>query len=182
MPTHLQVPAIGVNAVVESYTIAQAQAGVDGVTGKPCYVDGFITCIDPPSKDIVSMQVGGVGGVVNGAMPATHAAGTVYLYGHAVTYGKGVFQDLSTLTAGEQATITTEAGTLQYVVQQVVRIPKRQFRCPDATHPADQFTPIICDQVSGRLLLVSCDHQAGAQLVNGGYATDNTVAILQLVN
>ena len=184
-PKTLVVSSIGVDAGVEPYTLAQAETGYNGFTGTGCYdpTTNTITCISPPNDHIVSWQrpIAGINGIGLGASPGTDATGTVYLYGHSTAgTSDGVFQNLSKLRPGELATISTEHGTLDYAVQRVVHLPKQDYYCPDATHAANAYTSLLCTQVPGRLLLISCDHDPGARLVNGGYAVTNTVAVLFL--
>lgn len=168
-PLRLTVPAAGIDAAVTPYTAEEAARGVDGITGKPCLADGTIVCIDPLSADEVSWQVGGVAGVAFGSQPGDNTTGTVYLYGHTVAGGGGVFARIATLHNGDQATVVTANGTLSYRVQRIVDASKAEFAS----------TPEAVDQVPGRLLLISCDHGPGATLVNGGYSTRNVVVVLQ---
>jgi hypothetical protein len=171
-PTRLEVAAIGVDAAVVPYTADEARAGHDGLTGEPCYQDGVIVCVDPPSITQVYWQRGGLDGVVNGDMPGTESRGTVYLYGHAGGAGAGaVFDLLPDLAVGESALVTTANGVVTYRVEEVFAVPKDQF----------STDPRVTGQVPGRLLLVSCDHSPGAG-TSGGYAVDNVVAVLQVVS
>jgi hypothetical protein len=186
-PYAIAIPGIGVEATVQPYTLAQAKTGYDGFTGTGCYdaASNTITCVSPPDDRIVSWQtpIPGVNGIGVGAAPGTDATGTVYLYGHSIDAtgdAVGVFQNLSRLQAGNEVVLSTVNGRLTYAVQQVVHLPKQDYYCPDSTHPANTYTAMLCDQVSGRLLLVSCDHDPGAETVNGGYAVSNTVVKLQL--
>ncbi|MDR0592109.1 MAG: hypothetical protein LBG60_02385, partial [Bifidobacteriaceae bacterium] len=82
-PRRLRIEALGIDAPVLAYTAEHAKAGRDGLTGQDCYLDGVITCVDPPTPDGVYWQVGGIAGVTYGDMPGAESAGTVYLYGHA---------------------------------------------------------------------------------------------------
>jgi LPXTG-site transpeptidase (sortase) family protein len=169
-PTHLTVSAIGIDAEILPYTVDDARRGMDGLTGEPCYVDGVITCVDPPSMRLVYWQVGGQAGVEYGDMPGADSRGTVYLHGHAGDPAEQpVFNNLPSLKAGDTAEVSTAYGVFTYVVQQVRNIPKSDY-------PND---PQMLEQVPGRLLLVTCFHGEGATTV-GGYSTDNTVAILRL--
>lgn len=169
-PTKVTIAALGIEAPVSPYTAAEAARGADGVTGKPCLVNGVITCVDPASVLNVSWQIGGVAGVAFGSAPGTVSTGTVYLYGHAATGAKAVFNDLGKLKPGDPATVTTASGKLTYRVQRTVDTAKSAF----------VSTPEAIDQVPGRLLLISCDHRPGAKLVNGGYSTGNLIVVLQL--
>jgi LPXTG-site transpeptidase (sortase) family protein len=169
-PTHLSVPVLGIDTAVLPYTVREAAHGSDGVTGKACLIDGVIRCVDPQSLSDVSWQIGGIGGVAFGSEPGTDAAGTVYIYGHAATGAKAVFNELGNLKSGDTATVTTANGLLTYQVQRSVDTAKSAF----------VSTPEAVDQVSGRLLLISCDHRRGVKLVNGGYSTGNIIVVLQL--
>jgi LPXTG-site transpeptidase (sortase) family protein len=168
----LTVPAAGIDAAVTPYTAEEAAHGVDGVTGRHCLADGTIVCIDPLSPDEVSWQVGGLAGVAFGSQPGDTTTGTVYLYGHTVARGGGVFARVGALHTGDQATVVTVNGTLVYRVQRIVDTSKADFAS----------TPEAVDQVPGRLLLISCDHGPDANLVNGGYSTRNVVVVLQRDN
>lgn len=169
-PLRLTAPAIALDAKVTPYTVAEAANGADGVTGKPCLVDGVITCVDPASARSAVWQVGGVAGVAFGSEPGTDSTGTVYVYGHAASGVGAVFNGIEKLKPGDDVTMTTANGKLTYRVQRTVITIKSAFAS----------TPEAVDQVPGRLLLISCDHGPGARLVNGGYSTGNIVVVLQL--
>jgi len=169
-PTRLTIPSIGVDAPVSLYTVAQAEAGSDGVTGRSCIDGGVITCIDPPDGTTVSWQKAAVGGIAFGAEPGTDSDGTVYLFGHSSAAPGTVFDSLYKLKTGASALVTTSAGVLTYDVERVVKPEKGDYTS----------TPEAIDQVPGRLLLISCYHGPGAKTVNGGYSTQNVVAVLQL--
>lgn len=169
-PTRLTIPSIGVDAPVSLYTVEQAQAGSDGVTGRSCINDGVITCIDPPDGHGISWQKAAVGGVAFGAEPGSDSDGTVYLFGHSSTAPDTVFNSLYKLEAGDSALVSTSAGVLTYDVERIVKPEKGDYTT----------TPEAIDQVPGRLLLISCYHGPGAKTVNGGYSTQNVVAVLQL--
>ncbi|SEB92905.1 LPXTG-site transpeptidase (sortase) family protein [Paramicrobacterium humi] len=169
-PTRLTIPSIGVDAPVSLYTVAQAEAGSDGVTGRSCIDDGVITCIDPPDGTSVSWQKAAVGGIAFGAEPGTETDGTVYLFGHSSSVPGTVFNSLYKLKSGDSALVTTSAGVLTYDVERIVKPEKGDYTS----------TPEAIDQVPGRLLLISCYHGPGAKTVNGGYSTQNVVAVLQL--
>jgi LPXTG-site transpeptidase (sortase) family protein len=169
-PTHLSIAVIGVDADVVPYTAADAKQGWDGLTGRPCYEDGVITCVDPPSMELVYWQVGGLDGVFYGDMPGRDSLGTVYLHGHAGDPAKRpVFNNLPDLKPGDTAEVSTAYGVFTYTVEKVRNIPKGDY-------PND---PEMLEQAPGRLALVTCFHGEGATTV-GGFATDNTVAILRL--
>lgn len=168
-PLRLSIAALGLDTAVSPYTVEEAGRGVDGLTGAPCLVEGVITCVDPASADSVVWQVGGTAGVAFGSEPGTDSAGTVYLYGHAGAGTRAVFDDIGRLKPGDDAVITTANGKLTYRVQRTVSTAKSAFA----------LSPEAVDQVPGRLLLISCDHSAGATLSKGGYSTGNVVVVLQ---
>lgn len=168
-PLRLSVTALGIDAEVSPYTVAEAARGTDGLTGARCLADGVITCVDPASPGSVVWQVGGTAGVAFGSEPGTDSAGTVYLYGHAGAGTAAVFDDIERLKPGDEAVVTTANGKLTYRVQRTIITAKSAFAS----------IPEAIDQVPGRLLLISCDHSAGATLSNGGYSTGNLVVVLQ---
>lgn len=169
-PLRLQIPIIGVDARTEAYTADDASKGVNGTTGTSCLKAGVIVCVDPPRADIVSWQVGGVAGVSYGAEPGTDSTENGYYFGHTFSGGSAVFNNLSQLKPGDEAFITTSNGVLRYVVQQLLDPAKDKY--------ANE--PLVRNQVAGRIILATCDHRPGAKTVNGGYATNNIVVILQL--
>lgn len=168
-PLRLSVPALRIDSEVSPYTVAEAARGVDGLTGAPCLAGGVIRCVDPASPSSVVWQVGGTAGVAFGSEAGTDSEGTVYLYGHAGAGNDAVFSDIGQLKPGDEAAVTTANGKLTYRVQRTVSTAKSAFAS----------TPEAVDQVPGRLLLISCDHSAGATLSHGGYSTDNVVVVLQ---
>jgi LPXTG-site transpeptidase (sortase) family protein len=172
LPTHLTIGAIGVDTDILPYTVEDAKTGSDLRSGQPCYQDGTIVCIDPPSPDLVYWQVGGEAGVNWGDMPGADSNGTVYLHGHSGDpSNKLVFNDLPNLQPGDTAEISTEYGVFVYTVESVRNIPKDDY-------PYDEE---VLAQVPGRLLLVTCFHGAGADLINGS-SNDNTVVTLQMTD
>jgi LPXTG-site transpeptidase (sortase) family protein len=169
-PTHLAIEAIDVDTDILPYTVEDAKQGSDARNGEPCFADGIIVCVDPPSMDLVYWQVGGQAGVEFGDMPGADARGTVYLHGHAGDQADPpVFSDLPDLKPGDTAEVSTEYGVFVYTVESVRNIPKDDY-------PWDEE---VLKQVPGRLLLVTCFHGEDATMVNGS-ATDNTVVTLQL--
>jgi len=169
-PTRLAIPALGIDAAVAAYTEAEAAASVDGATGAPCLIDGVIRCVNPASANEIAWQKAGVGGIELGATPGSQATGTVYLYGHAAEGGTAVFDNLNALEVGDKAVLTTETGRLKFEVTQVLSVAKADF----------VWLPDVVSQIPGRLLLISCDHTASSEFVNGGYSTRNVVVVLEL--
>jgi LPXTG-site transpeptidase (sortase) family protein len=169
-PTHLRIEAIDVDANIVPYTVEDAKQGSDGLTGQPCYEDGVITCVDPPSLQLVYWQVGGRAGVEYGDMPGGDSRGTVYLHGHAGDPAQEpVFNNLPNLQIGDTAEVSTEYGVFTYTVETVRNIPKDDY----------PWDPEALKQVPGRLLLVTCFHGQDAT-TEGGFSTDNTVVTLRL--
>jgi hypothetical protein len=167
-PVNLSIPAIGVNAPIVEFTVADAMTGTDPF-GNSCYQDGTITCINPPRMDLVYQQIGGQDGVLYGDDPGMTSQGMVYLFGHAgARSGAAVFDNLAQLQPGDTAEVTTTNGILTYVVAEVLNIPKEEYATTDK----------VLNQVPGRLLLVSCDQNGPAYA--SGYAYNNVIAILDV--
>ncbi|WP_162616456.1 class F sortase [Xylanimonas allomyrinae] len=166
----LTISSLGIDAPLHAYTAEEAAQGYDEVAGTPCLVDGRIVCIDPVDLADVVWQQGASDGVLYGAAPSAQAQQNVYLFGHADATGTAIFSRIGELAAGDTIEITTSAGPLTYDVHEVITVGK------------DGYTslPKAVEQVPGRLLLVTCDHRAGAALTGAGYAEDNIVVLAQL--
>lgn len=98
VPTHLAVPALGIDADVEEYTDAQVAAA-----------GGWV---NPAHRDVVAWWSGG-------GTPGKPADNTVYLYGH-VSSKPAVFNALADVTVGDTIDVTTSAGTLTYRVTDIL--------------------------------------------------------------
>ncbi|QAY63884.1 class F sortase [Xylanimonas allomyrinae] len=170
-PTHVSVPVLGLDAVVQPYTVADAEQGRNALTGTGCYADGRITCIDPPTMGDVYWMQGGVGGVAFGDAPGTQSQANVYLFGHATDDGSGIFTRLYELQAGASVEVSNPHGRLTYEVDQVVTVDKGDYTS----------LPLAVDQEPGKLLLVTCNHAPGAAARNGS-ATENVVVAAHLVS
>jgi len=168
-PTHVAIPAIGVDADVKEFTLEDAAGSSSRRTGTSCLVDGLIICINPPLFDLAYWMRAGAGGIAYGDMPGTEAQGNVYLIAHASHQVEAVFTDLYQLAVGDEIAVTNENGELTYQVQEVVQVGK------------DSFTtmPQALEQVPGRLLLVTCYYGPSAEF-QGGSAAANVVVVAQL--
>lgn len=102
------------------------------------------------------------------AKPGTDSDGTVFIIGHAVAGGQGVFKNLQDLAVDSDVIVTTPAGTLTYRVERTVVYAK---------FGEIQDSPEVMEKVPGRLVLVTC------LLGPEGEATDeNFVAQAKLVS
>jgi sortase (surface protein transpeptidase) len=100
------------------------------------------------------------------AKPGTDSDGTVFIIGHAVAGGYGVFKKLQNLAVGTAVVITTPTGMLTYRIEHTVIYAK---------FGEIQDSPEVMERVPGRLVLVTC------LLGPGGAATDeNFVAQAKL--
>jgi len=170
VPTRVVISTLGVDAAVVTYTVEQAQKATDTLTGEPCYRDGVITCINPPTAADVYWQQGGIAGVAYGAMAGTDAQSNIYLVAHAGEPSmRAVFSDLYQLSAGDVVDVATVNGTLTYTVTDVITVDKGAYTS----------VPEVTTQVPGRLLLVTCNHAPGADL-RGGISLQNVVVVAQL--
>lgn len=121
-PQQLDIPALGLSTPVE--TMATEQCPV----------------LDPPT---VSQAYW----VQCRAQPGTDTDGTVFVIGHSVGGGQGVFDTLPELTAGSEVTLRTEHGWLVYRVEQTALYEK---------YGEAQRAPELRARVPGRLVLVTC--------------------------
>ncbi|WP_165350386.1 class F sortase [Xylanimonas protaetiae] len=146
-PLRLLVPALGIDAPIEVYTDAMVTAA-----------GGWI---DPTTHDVVSWWEGG-------GTPASPAENTVYLYGH-VSRFEAVFNDIHIVEPGTIVTIVTEAGSIDYAVEEVLE-PILKDALPD--------DPRVNAVVPGRLVLIGCHRE-----VDQGRrpTTHNVVVIAQQV-
>lgn len=142
VPTGLSIPALGLTAVVQEMAASE------------CPV------LNPPTVD-EAYWVG------CRSKPGTDSDGTVFIIGHAVTGGQGVFARLQELAVGDDVLVTTPSGTLTYRVERTVNYAK---------FGEVQDSPEVMDKVPGRLVLVTC------LLGPDGSSTDkNFLAQAQLV-
>jgi len=170
-PTRIAIPAIGIDAAVKLYTIEDAQGAKDPLTQIPCYENGIIQCINPPSAMDVYWLQKGLGGLAFGDRPGTDATGNVVMSGHASSTKEAVFTKLYKLAAGDDIQITTANGTLTYTVVKQYRPQKS-----DIYSQVQEMT----QQQPGRLILVTCDHSSPDVPQSGGSSFDNIVIVAQL--
>jgi sortase (surface protein transpeptidase) len=142
VPTGLSIPALGLDAVVQEMAASE------------CPV------LNPPTVD-EAYWVG------CRSKPGTDSDGTVFIIGHAVAGGQGVFARLQQLVVGNDVLVTTPSGMLTYRVGRTVNYVK---------FGEVQDSPEVMEKVPGRLVLVTC------LLAPDGRSTDkNFVAQAQLV-
>jgi LPXTG-site transpeptidase (sortase) family protein len=142
VPTALSIPALELTAVVQEMAASE------------CPV------LNPPTVD-EAYWVG------CRSKPGTDSDGTVFIIGHAVAGGQGVFARLQQLAVGNDVLVTTASGTLTYRVERTVNYAK---------FGEVQDSPEVMDKVPGRLVLVTC------LLGPDGSSTDkNFLAQAQLV-
>lgn len=93
-----------------------------------------------------------VGWWKDGVEPGS-AQGTAILVAHAVHTGGGVFDNLDNLKRGDEFSVTTKNGTLNYVVHRVEVFHKKQL--------PKRAAKIFRQTGDSRLVLVSCDNWDG---------------------
>ncbi len=170
-PTHIAIPAVGVDADVRLFTEKMAQGTHDNITGASCWTDDTITCVNPPDGKRVYWLKAGVGRIPFGSQPGTDATGTVYLTGHSSSSTTAVFTDLYKLKTGDPISVSTRNGDVSYEVQKVVMLDKNDW----------SDSPYANEQVAGRLLLITCNHEPGSVKKNGS-AVENALVVAQLVS
>lgn len=79
-------------------------------------------------------------------LPGTTTRDTVYLLGHTVRAGGGVFDRLQTVRVGQLVHVTTARGTLNYRVDATRLYEKDQIQHADEVYAS----------VPGRLVLIGC--------------------------
>lgn len=146
-PIRLVVPDQSVDAAVEEYTNQQVAA--EG---------GWV---NPLHRDVVAWWSGG-------GTPGIPADNTVYLYGH-VSSKPAVFNWLADAAIGDTIDLTTSAGTISYLVTEVLP-PVLKSELPNV--------PEVAAAVPGRLVLIGChrDEDQGTKPT-----TKNTVVIAQQI-
>lgn len=143
LPTGLSIPSLGLTTPVQEMKASE------------CPV------LNPPTVD-EAYWVG------CRAKPGTDSDGTVFIIGHAVAGGQGVFKNLQNLAVDSDVVVTTPTGTLTYRVERTVVYAK---------FGEIQDSPEVMEKVPGRLVLVTC------LLGPGGAATDeNFVAQAKLIS
>lgn len=143
LPTGLSIPSLGLTTPVQEMKASE------------CPV------LNPPTVD-EAYWVG------CRAKPGTDSDGTVFIIGHAVAGGQGVFKNLQNLAVDSDVVVTTPTGTLTYRVERTVVYAK---------FGEIQDSPEVMEKVPGRLVLVTC------LLGPDGAATDeNFVAQAKLIS
>ncbi|MFW6599815.1 class F sortase [Propionibacteriaceae bacterium Y2011] len=116
---------------------------IDGVlsatAGAPISPDPRTNILTPPNSSQVFRWA-------ERGRPGTGARDTVYLLGHTVRAGGGVFDRLQTVTPGQVIMVDTTTGSLQYKVSAVKLYPR------DSIQHADE----VYATVPGRLVLIGC--------------------------
>jgi LPXTG-site transpeptidase (sortase) family protein len=107
-----------------------------------------------------------VGWWSDGARPGA-AKGSAVITGHTVHDGGGAFDDLDQLTAGDTVTVTTERGTIEYVVSSVTMYRKKAL--------AEQAARVFDQSVPGRLVLVTCEDWDGTAYLSNAVVIANPV-------
>ena len=143
-PVLLEVPTIGLRATVTPWGEQQVAAHGGAVM--------------PSSLWEVAWWTGG-------GTPGSHAANTVYLYGHTWT-APAVFNRVKELRLGDAVVVTTRAGRLAYVVEQSFTVAKADL----------DDHPLVRDAHPGRLLLIGCFRETGRE----EHTTRNVVVVAQL--
>jgi LPXTG-site transpeptidase (sortase) family protein len=141
-PIRVSVPSLGVSARV---------VGIRASDG----------ALIPPSNPRL------VGWWSDGAQPGA-AKGSAVITGHTVHNGGGAFDNLDQLAAGGAVRITTERGTIDYVVSSVTIYRKKAL--------AKQAAQVFDQRVPGRLVLVTCEDWDGTAYLS------NAVVIATPVN
>ncbi len=167
-PQWIDIEQIGVHTVVELYTVAEAQAVSDPLSGAACYANGRIVCVNPLSDSNVVWLKAGEGRIPFGDQPGSDATGTVYLMGHGSSVVEAVFNQLHLLSVGATVDVTTSNGVVRYIVQEVVVLDKGDWSSSSYAN----------EQVPGRLVLGTCNTAEGAD-AGGDWVTQNVLVIAQ---
>lgn len=93
----------------------------------------------------------------DGARPGQRQ-GSVLVTGHTVHNGGGALDDLEQLEVGDQATVSTRAMDLTYVVTSVRIYGKGKLAREAAT--------IFSQEVPGRLVLITCEDWTGSEYLS----------------
>ncbi|WP_207844175.1 class F sortase [Williamsia soli] len=137
-PLHISVPSVSIDARVNP-------------------IDGGAEGIDPPNNDDAWWWTG---------RGEPGSADTVYVAGHAIDTGDGVFTPLHEVAPGAEIRLDTTAGSRSYVVQATVVYDKADLERYDEVWSA----------IPGRLVLVTC------HLDEGHTTDDNYVVFASLVS
>lgn len=101
---------------------------------------------DPRTNELVPPGTSQVYRWADRGLPGTQARDTVYLLGHTVRAGGGVFDRLQGIRVGQTIRLTTSKGTLTYHVTATRLYDKEQIQQADEVYAA----------VPGRLVLIGC--------------------------
>ncbi|NYE74754.1 sortase domain-containing protein [Microlunatus parietis] len=101
---------------------------------------------DPATNELVPPETSRVYRWAERGRPGSDAGDTVYLLGHTVRAGGGVFDPLQHVELGQSIMVGTENGTLTYRVQATKMYPKNEIQRADEVY----------ESVPGRLVLVGC--------------------------
>lgn len=124
-------------------TVIVESLGIDASV-VPIELDG--TSLDPPDDPNTL-------GWWSGGAPAGVATGTALVTGHTVNAGGGAMDNLERLRPGAEIRVLTETGAIRYVAESVQVLNK------DAI--ARQAQQLFSQQVTGRLVLVTCEDWDG---------------------
>jgi Sortase domain len=140
-PERLQVRSLGLTATVE--TMPQTQCPV----------------LDPPTASAAYW-------VQCRASAGTDSDGTVFIIGHAIAGGDGVFNRLPEIEVGADVVVGTANGSLTYRVEDTVLYDK---------YGEAQAAPVLAERVPGRLVLVTCYLQDGISLTDKNFVAYATL-------
>jgi hypothetical protein len=122
---------------------------------------------DPTTHELVPPETSKIYRWAERGRAGTNATDTVYLLGHTVRAGGGVFDPLQDITIGQSIFADTERGRLDYRVEATRMYPKNQIQQADEVY----------ESVPGRLILVGCYLNA-----DGSKQDLNFVVFAQLVS
>ncbi|MFC7620810.1 class F sortase [Microlunatus sp. GCM10028923] len=101
---------------------------------------------DPSTNELVPPKTSLVYRWADRGRPGSDSGDTVYLLGHTVRSGGGVFDPLQHVEIGQSIIVETESGSLTYQVQATKMYPKNEIQRADEVY----------ETVPGRLVLVGC--------------------------
>lgn len=101
---------------------------------------------DPATNELVPPETTLVYRWAERGRPGTDTSDTVYLLGHTVRAGGGVFDPLQRVEIGQSIIVDTKQGKINYRVEATRMYPKNEIQQADEVY----------DSVPGRLILVGC--------------------------
>lgn len=101
---------------------------------------------DPATNELVPPKTSLVYRWAERGRPGSDSGDTVYLLGHTVRSGGGIFDPLQQVEPGQSIIVETESGTLTYRVQATKMYPKNEIQRADEVY----------ETVAGRLVLIGC--------------------------